>query len=79
VGKLTISISHAHIYESHYSQVEEMLKRADHEHPEIICRLPEKTFVRAQQADPTLVEELFTMFKEQYSPLPPVEKMKIAL
>lgn len=79
VGKLTISISHAHIYEGHYDQVGELLEREDHVHDEILCRLPEKSFQRALQADASLVDELFLMFKEQYHPAPPVKKMQIAL
>lgn len=80
IGKYTVSISHAHIYDNHYSQAEELLGRiGQHEHPEIICQLPEKSFERALQADPTLVEEIFQNFKAQYNPLPPVEKMQIAV
>ncbi|MFH0928484.1 MAG: thymidylate synthase [bacterium] len=79
VGKYTVSISHAHIYDNHFPQVEELLARGDHEHPEVICKLPERSFERALQADPTLVEELFQNFKSQYNPLPPVEKMQIAV
>lgn len=79
VGKLTVSISHAHIYENHYEQVEELLKRENHEHPEIACRLPDNAFKRGLEGDPELVQELFRMFKDQYKPQPPVEKMKIAV
>jgi len=79
VGKLTISISHAHIYEGHYDQVGELLERDEHVHAEILCRLPENAFQRAMQADASLVEELFKMFKDQYAPAPPVKKMQIAL
>ena len=79
VGKLTVSISHAHIYESHYEQVEELLGRDEHVHDEILCRLPERSFQRALSADVTLVDELFTMFKEQYHPAAPVKKLQIAL
>lgn len=79
VGKLTVSISHAHIYENHYAQVEELLVRDNHEHPEVMCQLPENSFKRGLEGDPELVQELFRMFKDQYKPQPPVERMKIAL
>lgn len=79
VGKMTVSISHAHIYENHYGQVEELLARDEHTHEEILCRLPDWSFQRALQADVSLVEELVKMFKEQYHPAPSVKKMQIAL
>jgi thymidylate synthase len=79
VGKLTVSISHAHIYQTHYDQVQELLGRDEHSHEEILCRLPERAFQRALAADASLVEELSLMFKEQYHPAPPVKKMQIAL
>ncbi len=79
VGKLTISISHAHIYENHYEQAEEVVGRLDHVHNEILCRLPESTFERALEGDEALVHELTQMFKDQYTPAPPVKKMQIAL
>ncbi len=78
VGKLTVSISHAHIYENHYPQAEELLTRDDHAHDEILCRLPENSFQRALSEDETLVSDLFHMFKKQYEPAPPVERMQIA-
>jgi thymidylate synthase len=79
VGKLTVSISHAHIYENHYEQVEELLVREGHVHNEIFCRLPEQSFRRSLYGDAELVNELFQMFKSQYQPAPPVKKMQIAL
>jgi len=79
VGKLTISISHAHIYSNHFDQLEALLEREEHTHEEIYCRLPEQSFQRALQGDEQLVEELFQMFKAQYHPAPSVERMQIAL
>lgn len=79
VGKFTVSISHAHIYENHYDQVVELLARDDHAHEEILCRLPDHAFQRALQADAALVDELAAMFKSQYHPAPPVKKMQIAI
>lgn len=79
VGKLTVSISHAHIYENHYAQVEELIGRNDHTHDEILCSLPEQSFTRSLAGDAQLVGELFDMFKAQYQPAPPVKKMEIAI
>lgn len=79
VGKLTVSISHAHIYENHYEQAQEIIDRQDHSHAPIRCVLPEHSFQRALEGDEALVHELTRMFKEQYTPAPPVKKMQIAL
>jgi thymidylate synthase len=79
VGKLTVSISHAHIYDNQYEQVEEMLGRDEHEHDEILCNLPERSFQRALEGDAELVREIHRMFKNQYKPAPPVKKMQIAV
>lgn len=79
IGKLTVSISHAHIYENQFEVVEDLLSREVPPHPEIECRLPEKSFQRALQADAALVSELVDMFRSQYSPLAPMKKMQIAV
>lgn len=79
VGKFTISISHAHIYQNHYQQASTMLARMPHMHSEILCKLPENSFQRALNEDVNLVKELTQMFKMQYKPMPALEKMKIAI
>lgn len=79
VGKLTVSISHAHIYENHFDQAREILARDNHEHGEIFCTPPPRSFQRALQADVELVHELVAMLQAQYKPAPPVGKMQIAL
>ncbi len=79
VGKLTVSISHAHIYENHYEQANTLLERMPHQHEEIKVDLPANSFQRALRGDTSLVEELVEMFKRQYQPMPAVKKMKIAL
>ncbi|MBM5790038.1 thymidylate synthase, partial [Candidatus Parcubacteria bacterium] len=56
VGKLTVSISHAHVYENHYEQAREVIARDGHTHEEIACRLPERAFARALGGDAGLVE-----------------------
>lgn len=79
VGKLTVSISHAHIYENQFEAVEDILSREVAAHPEIACRLPERSFQRALAADASLVDELVEMFQSQYVPGAPMKKMSIAV
>ncbi len=79
VGKLTVSISHAHIYENQYQAVEDILAREVAPHAEIECRLPERSFQRALEADPALVNELIEMFQSQYAPGAPMMKVQIAV
>lgn len=79
VGKLTVSISHAHIYENQYEQTEELLNREDHAHADILCNLPENSFKRALEADVDLVKEISRMFRDQYQPQEAVKKMQIAI
>jgi len=79
VGKLTISISHAHIYGNHYEQAHTMLERMPHMHDEIMLELPERSFQRALQKDADLVHEITAKLKDQYSPMKALKKMKISL
>ncbi len=79
VGKLTISISHAHIYENQFDAVRDILGREVVAHPEIECRLPENSFRRALEADASLVTELVDMFQSQYQPGAPMMKVQIAV
>ncbi len=79
VGKLTVSISHAHVYENQFEQVEDMLARNVPPHAEIQCRLPPDSFKRALNADTALVQELVDMFQAQYAPQPPMKKVDIVL
>lgn len=79
VGKLTVSISHAHIYENHYEQAEVIMNRMPQLHEEIKIVLPENAFKRALTQDKALVDELVASISAQYKPMPSVKKMKIAL
>jgi thymidylate synthase len=79
VGKLTVSISHAHVYENQFEAVEDILSREVTPHAEIECRLPERSFQRALEADASLVTELVDMFSKQYTPGAPMKKMAIAV
>lgn len=79
VGKLTVSISHAHVYENQYPQIEDLLSRQVPAHAEIICQLPPRSFQRALAADESLVNELVEMFQAQYVPMAPMKKVDIVL
>ena len=79
LGKFTVSISHAHIYGTHYDQAHELVSRMPHAHPEVQVRLPEKSFQRALVGDVNLVHELVEMFSAQYQPMASLKKMQIAL
>ncbi|MBU0614141.1 thymidylate synthase [Patescibacteria group bacterium] len=79
VGKLTVSISHAHIYANHFDQARDLVNRMPVLHDELQLRLPEKSFQRALQGDSTLVHEIVEGIQAQYNPMPPLKKMKIAL
>lgn len=78
VGFLHYSVSHLHVYDNHYAQVEEMLSRHNY-HPEVKLHLPENTYDRARSGDPSVVLEILADLESQYNPLPPVGKMQIAL
>jgi thymidylate synthase len=78
VGWLHYSISHAHIYENHFKQVEELLSR-ENDHSEVKLVLPENSYDRAMAKDEKLVEEIVENLMSQYVPLQALEKMQIAL
>lgn len=77
-GIYTHTISNAHIYSNHYEGAEEMLRR-EVIHPRIDVVLPEQAFIRAEQKDKTLVDELIQHVSDQYNPQPAIKGLKIAL
>jgi thymidylate synthase len=79
VGKLTVSISHGHVYANHFEQARTLMERMPHQHADIKLVLPEKSFKRALNEDEDLVTELFRGLKQQYTPMPALKKMKISL
>lgn len=76
-GKLTVSMSNAHIYENHYDQAREVITR-DVTHMPIHFELPENTFDRAESGDHDLVGEILHGIKSQYSPQESVGRMQIS-
>ncbi len=77
-GWLHYSGSNVHIYENHFQQAEELLKR-QYEHPPVRLVLPDNSFTRAEQKDEHLVLEIVEQLSSQYKPLPSLGKMPIAL
>jgi len=78
VGFLHYSISHAHIYDNHYEQAEELVKR-ENDHSEFELKLPSNSYQRAMEKDENLVDEICDHLKEHYNPLAALGKMQIAL
>ena len=74
IGKLTVSLSHAHIYDVHYQAAQELISR-DHDHAEIELQVTPGDFDRAEKGDPDLVKEIVEKLSAQYRPL---AKMKLA-
>ncbi|MBT3418880.1 MAG: hypothetical protein HN726_00765 [Candidatus Magasanikbacteria bacterium] len=76
-GKLTVSMSNAHVYENHYEQAREVINR-EISHDPIHIALPPESFSRAEQGDKALVSDIFSQIKSQYSPQPSLGRMKIS-
>ena len=77
-GKLTVSMSNAHVYENHFEQAEQVIKRKD-VHPPIRLKLPQNSFERAERGDKELVNEIYTIIKDQYNPQDSLGKMQISM
>lgn len=78
VGKMTYSISNAHIYDIHYEHAREILER-EHDHPPIFLECQQDFFDRAEQGDDKLFGEIVDIINKQYNPLPPIKGMEIVL
>lgn len=77
-GKLTHTISNAHIYDTHFKQAWELVERKN-EHPPIYFEAQADYFDRAEKGDETLVSEMVEILKKQYNPLGNIEGMEIVL
>ncbi|MFA6132236.1 MAG: thymidylate synthase [Patescibacteria group bacterium] len=77
-GKLTHTISNAHIYDTHFKQAWELLERSN-EHAPIHFEGQVDYYDRAEKGDETLVEEILEILKKQYNPLPQITGMEIVL
>lgn len=77
-GKLTHTISNAHIYDIHYKQAWELLGR-ENKHPAIFFESQPNHFERSEKGDEKLVDEIFQKLNDQYQPLPNIEGLEIVL
>jgi thymidylate synthase len=77
-GKLTHSISNAHIYDIHYDQAWELVERTNNHLP-IHFEAQANYFDRAEAGDESLVNEIVKLLECQYLPMPPVKGLKIVL
>lgn len=77
-GKLTHTISNAHIYDIHYKHAWELVER-ENSHPAIFFHAQPNYFDRAEKGDEKLVDEIVDIFSRQYKPMPPIKGMKIVI
>ncbi|OGI85050.1 hypothetical protein A3A92_01250 [Candidatus Nomurabacteria bacterium RIFCSPLOWO2_01_FULL_37_49] len=77
-GIYTHTISNAHVYDNHYKGAEEIISRKN-DHSKIELHLPKDSLIRAEQKDENLVGEILTDLQAQYSPLPPISGLEIAI
>jgi thymidylate synthase len=77
-GVYTHSISNAHVYDNQYEAALEMSKRSVNMDG-ITLKLPENSFGRAEEKDPTLVEEIYQNLTSQYKPLEPIGGLRVVL
>ena len=77
-GKLTHTISNAHIYDIHFGQAWELVER-ENDHPPVYFESQADHYDRAEAGDVTLVPEVVDQLNSQYTPLGPIKGMKIVL
>ncbi|HET7673407.1 MAG TPA: thymidylate synthase [Candidatus Saccharimonadales bacterium] len=77
-GVYTHVIANAHVYDTHYSAMDELMKRPVDSEP-IKLKLPEDSFLRAENKDDSLVEEIFDKLSSGYEPGEPLKGLKIVL
>ena len=75
-GVYSHSISNAHIYDSHFTAAEELLKRQN-DHAKIVLTLPERSFQRIEARDYRVVDEIIENLTGQYHPSDPIAGIKI--
>lgn len=78
VGKLTYSISNAHIYGIHFDAAREIIKRKN-THKPLLLEAQKNWFERAEKADEKLVEEIVEIINKQYNPMESIKGLQIVL
>ncbi len=77
-GKLTVSVSNAHVYDNHYQAAWEIMER-ENNHPPITLEGQKDWFDRAEKGDEQLAKEIIEKLESQYNPMPPIKGLKIVL
>ena len=77
-GVYSHSISNAHIYDNQYDAVKEMLKRKN-THKQIKVELPRNSYDRAEKKDVKLVDQIISVFSDQYNPHEAIKGLQIVL
>lgn len=77
-GKLTHTISNAHIYDIHYNQAWELVER-ENNHPSIYFAAQPDYYDRAEKGDEGLVQEIVSILEKQYHPMSAIKGMKIVV
>lgn len=77
-GRLTYSISNAHVYDIHYKAAWEIVERKNN-HPAVQLQAQEDWFDRAEAEDESVVDEITQELERQYHPDKPIKKLKIVL
>lgn len=75
-GKYTHSISHAHIYDSHFDAAQELTHRLPN-HAPIALSLPLNAYERALAGDRELVDEIVGAFEMSYRPQAGLAKLDL--
>jgi len=77
-GKLTHTISNAHIYDIHFQHAWELVER-NNDHPPLQFESQADHYDRAEAGDESLVQEIVDQLQKNYNPLGPIKGMKIVL
>lgn len=77
-GTYTHTIANAHVYDTHYDAAQAMIGRPAN-HKAVSLKLPKGAFDRAEQKDPTLVEEINDELTKQYQPGEAIKGLRIVL
>lgn len=77
-GKLTHSISNAHIYDIHYEAAWELVNRTNDHGPIDFTAQPDY-FDRAERGDESLVQEITKQLETRYRPMQAIKGLKIVL
>lgn len=78
VGKLTHTISNAHVYGTHYEAANDLINRKN-THKKVDFIAEKNWFERAESGDEKLVEEIVNIIQKQYQPMESIKGLQIVL